>query len=231
MEVEERGNGLVRARELHDKGTGILFTINHERKRDSIDGMHIVSELLPFFNTGCISAMAYHQAQVPHQKWLNEHLAPWLGIEVVPVVTPHTIELMKNDGLENGWGLMEFTQRTIEVLRNGGIAGLAARAERRNFAQDIQLIRGNPRKTPPTLGLFFHATDKVGFNNFAVFPLGIIRQGSGEFNPFRKDTLIVGDIYTKQEVNDAVKQQMFVPKNLLRSISAWNFLEIDKLLH
>lgn len=232
MKIDERGNGLARAKELHDNGRGILFTLNHESKRDSIDGIHIVSKLLPFLRDDkCVSAMAYHQAQVPHQKWLNEHLAPWLGIEVMPVVTPHTIELEKSDGLPNGWGLKKFIQRTIEVLRNGGVAGLAPRAERRNFAQDIRLIHDNPKKTPPTLGLFFYATDEADFDDFAVLPLGILRPRSGEFNPFRKDTLIVGDIYTKQEVIKAVRRNMFVPGNLRRSISAWNFLEIDKLLH
>lgn len=231
MEVKQTGNGLVRARELHEKGMGLLFTLNHESKRDSIDGMRFVFKHLPFLlGAEFISAMAYHQTKVPFQKWFNENVASWVGIEIKPVVTPHTIELKKNDGLTDGWGLSEFTQRTIEVLRNGGIAGLAARAERSNFAQDIQLIKENPRKTPPTLGLFFYATGKANFDDFAVIPLGIKRQGSGEFNPFRRDTLIVGDVYTKQEVIDIVSQDMIVPGNLFRSISAWNFLEIDKFL-
>src|SRR3990167_9988096 len=155
----EQSSGLTKAEELLDQGRGLLILINHFGKTDPAQVINNVVFARKKMRCKPITTpIAYHQ-----QKPYINMLAGLTSINIKPIVTPDTIRLNQNDGLDQGTGLTDYINSSLQTLKQGGIVLLAPQAGRRERL-------GEPDKT---MRLFMLLAKRHKVNNFGILFIGL----------------------------------------------------------
>lgn len=113
-------------------------------------------------------AVAKRHVLVPaaiHQMWLvNRTIAPYLGIEAVPIITQHSLEKGTYSVREQFMYLRRYIDRLADVLSHNGVAAGAFQADQ------------EPRLEPPKkrmIKLIFDITDRYNIDNVGFVFMGI----------------------------------------------------------
>lgn len=210
-------HGLERAEELLDQGIGLLILINHFGKTDPAQVINnVVFAREKMRRKPITTPIAYHQ-----QKPYINMLAGLTSINIKPIVTPDTIRLNQNDGLDQGTGLPHYINFSLQTLKHGGIVLLAPQAGRRERL-------GEPNKT---MRLFMLQAKRRGVNNFGMLFIGLGIKGTTDYSERSAGGLNIGKTYeinigptfTQEEaILDAGRQNL--------DLDAWVFSQLAHLV-
>lgn len=177
----ETSHGLERAEELLDQGMGLLILINHFGKTDPAQVINnVVFAREKMRRKPITTPIAYHQ-QKPYIKML----AGLTSINMKPIVTPDTIRLNQNDGLDQGTGLPDYINSSLQTLKQGGIVLLAPQAGRRERL-------GKPDKT---MRLFMLLANRHKVNKFGILFIGLGIEGITDYSEISAGGLNIGKTY------------------------------------
>ncbi len=128
-----------------------------------------------------------------------------------------------NDGYE------EFLNGAIDILNDAGFLGLVPQGQSGDIDQVVKDVRDGG-EVPDTMSLFFAATDRPKFHEFAIIFLGITKPDGFQINPLKRRVLI-GRTLTKDEVKETARQKYPDSKSKYERISRFCLDELYQLIH